>query len=138
PELWSQLLQAVRQRPSIEIRWGTRAQRLVQDSDGRVTGVRSTSARREDEFLAKKGVVLASGGYEFDQETKLQFLKAPMHFYGNPDNTGDGLRMAQMAGADLWHMNLAIGRGIGHFELEDGTHRNFAVYMAPGGYIITD
>ncbi len=42
-----------------------------------------------------------------------------MHFYGNPGNTGDGIRMAQAVGADLWHMNQMIGRAIGHFE-EDG------------------
>lgn len=27
------------------------------------------------------------------------------HRLGHPGNTGDGVRMAQAAGADLWHMN---------------------------------
>ena len=40
-----------------------------------------------------------------------------MEFYGNPGNTGDGVRMAQDVGADLWHMNQMVGRGIGSFPL---------------------
>jgi hypothetical protein len=48
-------------------------------------------------------VVLACGGCEFDPDRR-EFLKGwPVHFYGNPGNTGDGVRMAQQAGASLWH-----------------------------------
>jgi len=34
------------------------------------------------------------------------------HF--DPGNTGDGIRMAQAVGADLWHMNQMIGRASLH------------------------
>jgi succinate dehydrogenase/fumarate reductase flavoprotein subunit len=137
PELWMEMLRAVAGR-KVEVFWETPAERLLTDGAGAVTGVQSTKDGQKQHFYARKGVVLASGGYEFDDEIKLQFLKAPMHFYGNPGNTGDGVRLAQSVGASLWHMNLAIGRGIGHFNMPDGTHRNFTLYMAPGGYLITD
>jgi hypothetical protein len=54
---------------------------------------------------------LASGGFEFDEWTKLQSLKAyPSHFLGSPANTGDGIRMATALGAQLWHMNCCSAR----------------------------
>jgi succinate dehydrogenase/fumarate reductase flavoprotein subunit len=85
-----------------------------------------------------RGVVLTAGGYEFSDEMKINYLKAsPMYFYGNPGNTGDGIRMAQEAGADLWHMNQMVGRAIGHFEL-DGRELNFVIGIHPPGYVITD
>jgi succinate dehydrogenase/fumarate reductase flavoprotein subunit len=84
-------------------------------------------------------VVLACGGYEFDEDLKLNYLKAyPIHFYGSPSNTGDGVRLAQSVGADLWHMNQMIGRAIGHFTLEDGRPVNAIVRLDPTGYVITD
>jgi succinate dehydrogenase/fumarate reductase flavoprotein subunit len=55
--------------------------------------------------LAGKAVVLACGGFEADEELKRQFwpLK-PVLSAAVRANTGDGLRMAQGAGASLWHM----------------------------------
>jgi hypothetical protein len=69
-----------------------------------------------------------------------------MHFYGNPDNTGDGLRMAQDVGADLWHMGQIVGRAIGHFRKSDGSSIVFQLsvdptgleHFEPAGYVITD
>jgi len=59
---------------------------------------------------AKKGVVLCTGGFEFDEEMKANYLRPfPLKFSGWPYNTGDGIRMAQRAGADLWHMNTICG-----------------------------
>jgi succinate dehydrogenase/fumarate reductase flavoprotein subunit len=97
-------------------------------------------------FGARQGVVLTCGGYEYAEDMKRNYLKGePIHFYGNPGNTGDGVRMAQAVGADLWHMNQMIGRAIAHFELPDGSDLNGLVIigdlMAPGnppGYVLTD
>jgi hypothetical protein len=60
-----------------------------------------------------------------------------MYFYGSPMNTGDGVRVAQAVGADLWHMNSMIGRAIGHFDL-NGEDYNFFINIAPPGYVLTD
>ena len=41
------------------------------------------------------------------------YLKGyPIFASGNPGNRGDGIRMAQKVGADLWHMN-AVSYGLG-------------------------
>jgi succinate dehydrogenase/fumarate reductase flavoprotein subunit len=54
---------------------------------------------------APGGVVLACGGFEADEEMKRQYLPATPVLAGSfLGNTGDGIRMAQAAGADLWHM----------------------------------
>jgi succinate dehydrogenase/fumarate reductase flavoprotein subunit len=53
-------------------------------------------------------VVLTCGGYEFSQEMLAYFnipgLSEFIFPWGNPGNTGDGIRMALGVGADLWHM----------------------------------
>ena len=83
-------------------------------------------------------MVLACGGYEFDEDLKRGHLRTyPVHFYGNPGNTGDGVRMAAGAGASMWHMNQMIGRAIGHFDL-DGQPMNFIIGIDPPGYVICD
>jgi hypothetical protein len=71
----------------------------------------------------------------------------PMYFYGSPANTGDGVRMAQEVGADLWHMNQIVGRAIGYFRLDTGVSIGFQFSLdstkmgfssEPVGYAITD
>ena len=51
------------------------------------------------------------GGFEFNDELKNEYCKCyPMSgFYGWPFNTGDGIKMVQNVGAQLWHMNNIIG-----------------------------
>ena len=125
-------------RERIRVQYASPAARLIQDETGRVTGVRVAGDGPGREVRARRGVVLTCGGYEWDDEIKINSLKAsPIYFYGNPGNTGDGIRMAQAAGADLWHMNQMIGRAIGHF-CEDGRDYNFVIGIHPPGYLITD
>ena len=137
PRLFEGLAAAVARR-EIPIQWGTAASRLVQDADGRVTGLTATRNGQTVALGARCGVVLACGGYEFDEELKRNHLRTyPVHFYGNPNNTGDGVRMAAGAGASMWHMNQMIGRAIGHFDL-DGQPINFIIGIDPPGYVICD
>src|SRR3546814_13760133 len=64
----------------------------------------------------------------------LNHLKAyPIYFYGATSNTGDGIRMAQAVGADLWHMNQMIGRAVGHFTHPDGREMSFNISVNPPG-----
>jgi succinate dehydrogenase/fumarate reductase flavoprotein subunit len=134
--LFAALAEAAAARPEIDVRWSTPARRLVQDAGGAVTGVLAGDGV---EARARHGVILACGGYEFDDELRANYLKAwPIHFYGNPDNTGDGIRMALAVGADLWHMNQMVGRAIGHFERPEGGSLNVALRLDPPGYLILD
>jgi succinate dehydrogenase/fumarate reductase flavoprotein subunit len=137
-EYFAALAGCVARRPRIVVRWASPGRRLGRGTDGRVVGVDAEGPEGRFRVAARRGVVLTTGGYEFDERAKLDFLKAyPVHFYGNPGNTGDGVRMAQAVGADLWHMNQMVGRGIAHFELDERS-LNFNVGIDPPGYVITD
>ena len=86
---------------------GARANELVRDG-GRVTGVRFDSGAPLPASSARRGVVLATGGFEWDAELVRTFLRGPMTSPTTiPTNTGDGLRMALGAGAALGVMGEA-------------------------------
>ena len=86
----------------------SRAQELVTDDSGRVIGVKVTSKAGESLIQARKGVVLATGGFEWDAALAAAFLTGiPTHPNSPVTNTGDGLRMAMAQGADLANMNEA-------------------------------
>jgi succinate dehydrogenase/fumarate reductase flavoprotein subunit len=104
------LHERVRER-GVDVRWSTPARRLVRDGDT-VAGVIAEENGQEIRIRARRGIVLATGGFNGDEQTVKTFLPGyPMTFYGNPDNTGDGLKMAQALGADLWHMTV-LGGGL--------------------------
>jgi succinate dehydrogenase/fumarate reductase flavoprotein subunit len=85
----------------IEVRCGARARRLLQDRSGRVVGVEVEHER----IVARRGVVLACGGFEADPAMQAQYWPGgPALNAAFAGNTGDGVRMAQAVGADLWHM----------------------------------
>jgi 3-oxosteroid 1-dehydrogenase len=76
--------------------------------DGRVTGVRFDAPEGPHEVQARRGVVLATGGFEWNEDYKRAFLRGPLtHPVSPPTNTGDGLYMAMRAGAMLGNMREA-------------------------------
>lgn len=136
--LHDQLVEAVAAEPNITPFYAHRAERLIQE-DGRIVGLTCLAGDEKVTFRSKHGVVLACGGFEQDQEMILNHLKAyPIYFYGAPANTGDGIRMAQAVGAELWHMNQMIGRAVGHFTHPDGREISFNISVNPPGYAIVD
>jgi succinate dehydrogenase/fumarate reductase flavoprotein subunit len=87
-------------RRGIEVRCNMAAERLLVE-DGRVAGVWAGGKA----IHARGGVVLATGGFEGAADLQRQFWSMnPVLSASVRSNTGDGLRMAQAAGAQLWHM----------------------------------
>ncbi|WP_424309214.1 FAD-binding protein [Gordonia sp. (in: high G+C Gram-positive bacteria)] len=83
---------------------GNAAAELITEG-GAVTGVRFANG---DAVRTRRGVILATGGFERDPELTTAFLRGPMsHPAGVPSNTGDGLRMAMRVGAKLGVMREA-------------------------------
>jgi len=97
----------------IEILFDTPAAELVQDcATKEILGVRVSSEGKDRFIKARKGVVLCSGGFEFNEDMKKNYLRpSTIKFTGWIYNTGDGIKMAQAVGADLWHMNLMCSAG---------------------------
>ena len=84
-----------------------RAVELIQKG-GRITGVKFEGASEPFEVGVRGGVVLATGGFEWNTELVNDFLRGPMTSpVSVPTNTGDGLKMAMRAGASLGNMREA-------------------------------
>lgn len=86
---------------------GCRAVELVAH-DNRIVGVRLERDGQSFTVGARRGVVLANGGFEWDPTLVDAFLRGPMRGpVSPPNNTGDALRMAMAHGADLANMGEA-------------------------------
>ncbi|WP_137149688.1 FAD-dependent oxidoreductase [Mycolicibacterium sp. CR10] len=86
---------------------GARAVELIADPLG-ITGVRIQQGDSDFRVRARRGVVLATGGFEWDARLVEAYLRGPMRgAVSPPNNTGDGLRMAMAHGADLANMGEA-------------------------------
>ncbi|HOG45303.1 MAG TPA: FAD-binding protein [Anaerolineae bacterium] len=98
------LSNAVEKR-NIRVLWATPAEHLVVE-DGAVRGVIGIRDGQPVAVKATRGVVLACGGFEYNDFMKRNYLRPlPIEFTGHPGNTGDGINMALEIGAALWHMN---------------------------------
>ncbi len=104
----------------IPVSYGTQALELITDTTGRVVGVEvetdNGDGKKRTRIGASRGVVLACGGFEYNETMKLNYLRVhPTYFTGTPSATGDGIKMALAVGADLWHMNCVSGRLVAKF-----------------------
>ena len=108
---WKFLESAVKQR-RIDILYEAPARELIQDGVTRqILGVRAVHRGTPICIKARKAVVLTCGGFENNQEMIRNYLPGLPYCYtsGTPYNEGDGIRMGQSVGADLWHMNNYAG-----------------------------
>ena len=108
---WEFFESAVKRRP-IEILYESPACELIQHAgSGEILGVRAQRHGKPLNVKARKAVLLTCGGFENNQEMIRNYLPGLPYCYpsGSPHNEGDGIRMAQMVGADLWHMNNYAG-----------------------------
>ena len=108
---WKFFDAAVQSRP-IEILYESPGRELIQDGiTQEILGVRAEQRGKPLHVKARKAVVLTCGGFENNQEMIRNYLPGLPYCYtsGTPHNDGDGIKMAQRVGADLWHMNNFAG-----------------------------
>ena len=105
--LAGQLFKSVLDR-NIPVWVSTPARRLIV-TDGRVKGVVVQKGGRDFAIRARRGVVLATGGFPSDPKLREEFLPHPTGPWSMaPEgNTGDGLRLAQAAGAQARRENAS-------------------------------
>ena len=85
---------------------------LVQDPDtSEVFGLIVDRVGQKVAVRARGGVVMAVGGFENNLDMQRNYLGHDVYPFGTPYNTGDGIRMLQKAGADLWHMHNRVQSG---------------------------
>jgi tricarballylate dehydrogenase len=91
-------------KAGIDVRFETKAMRLLADDRGRVSGV-VVRTPQGTETIAAAAVVLASGGFEANPEMRTRYLGPNWELArvrGTPYNTGDGIKMALDVGALPW------------------------------------
>ncbi|MYE91345.1 FAD-dependent oxidoreductase [Candidatus Poribacteria bacterium] len=91
----------IAERLGISVYYDTSAVELLQDSQGKVTGVRAKTSQGYCNFHAG-AVVLACGSFESSPEMRARHLGPEweaVKLRGVPYNTGDGLTMAMECGA---------------------------------------
>ncbi|GAA3383449.1 FAD-dependent oxidoreductase [Cryptosporangium minutisporangium] len=88
------------------VRYDTRVERLIVD-DGVVVGVEAVTAGQPVRLRARRGVVLASGGFGADTAMLEQHSPrlAGNWLVGTDGDDGRGIRMAQAVGAAVRHMD---------------------------------
>jgi 3-oxosteroid 1-dehydrogenase len=90
--------------------WLDTALASLEVTDGRVTGVRATRDGEPVLIRARRGVLIAAGGFERDPEMRHQYQRSPIGTEwttGAPGNTGDGIRAGLSLGADIGLMDDA-------------------------------
>ncbi|MCJ7496112.1 MAG: FAD-dependent oxidoreductase [Deltaproteobacteria bacterium] len=133
--LWKFLAGLVAKR-GIQVLAKTQAKELIPNVQGEVIGVTAEKERKTIHIKARKAVILTCGGYENDPRMKWDYMPVkPLMFLGTPGNTGDGIRMVQKIGGDLWHMSrlsCLIGFKAPEFEAA------FWVSFLSEGFIFVD
>jgi succinate dehydrogenase/fumarate reductase flavoprotein subunit len=96
----------------------------------RVTGINTVVDGRAEKLLARRGVVLASGGFSANAKLRQDYMPYPDQHVSimSDDNTGDGMNLALAAGGSLDGQNLYNGvwAVVSTMTREDGYRARYA------------
>ena len=112
--LWQTLRGLVIDRADkIDVWFESPASHLIQDPVTKtILGVQVERDGKTLNIRATNGVIMCCGGFENNEEMVANYLGlTDFGVIGGLYNTGDGVRMAQEVGADLWHMEAYEGIG---------------------------
>lgn len=81
---------------------------LLSDGSRRVVGVAFEQNGKPFEYRARRAVIIATGGFEWDDEWRHRHFPGPFDRIGSPrSNSGDGQRLAASVGAMLDRLDQA-------------------------------
>ena len=94
----------------VKMKYSAPVTALIAGRRGRIIGVEADASGRPVRIKAKGGVILASGGFGSNKEMLRKYTKWNNRFkyMGCPSNTGDGIMMAEAAGATLESMDILM------------------------------
>jgi succinate dehydrogenase/fumarate reductase flavoprotein subunit len=91
----------------VQVLLNTRVVELLEEG-GRIVGVHATQPEGELRVKAHKGVVLACGGFDWNEELKAKYLPGPIAGPQSPPvNLGDNITLAEAVGAQLAYLDEA-------------------------------
>jgi succinate dehydrogenase/fumarate reductase flavoprotein subunit len=126
--LWQTIRnEVIKRADKIDIWLNSKAEHLIQNSkNGEICGVIISRNHKQYYIHAKQGVVLATGGFENNEEMQQDYLHInKLTPLGTLYNNGDGVKMAAEVGAKMWHMGNYESLGIvpGYVIAEDANER---------------
>ena len=139
-EMWTSafyrtLQEAVEARKdSIEVWYESPGVGLIQDPETKIIhGVKVDNNGKLLNIRAKNGVVLCTGGFENNMQMIQDYLQLPYAYSKAARyNTGDGIKMAMEAGANLWHMSNIAGPDLNVLNPETNTAFTYAIQGKEG------
>lgn len=100
---------AAAQKRGIPVITNMKAEELVRDASGCVTGIKATMDGQTYTFEARRGVVIATGGFAANVDMRAKsnpFYGAGFKTTNMPGAMGEGIEMAQRIGAQAVNMDL--------------------------------
>lgn len=99
-------------KQGVEIMLETRGTKLLKDDSGAICGVEALQSSGDTITFHSKAVILATGGYDRNEEVKQQYSPTYANSRTNvgAGNTGDGLIMAREIGANIIGNDSAIAQ----------------------------
>ncbi|MFN2099206.1 FAD-dependent oxidoreductase [Altererythrobacter sp. MF3-039] len=86
---------------------GVETKSLVREGR-KITGIDGEKDGEPFSLRARNGVIVATGGFEWDEEMRQAFLRGPMDAPASPPTArGEGLKLAMQAGAKIGNMTQA-------------------------------
>ena len=113
----------------------TEVTRVIQ-SDGRVVGVEIKAGDRTERVRARKGVIFATGGYAQSAELIHKHQKAIYGACAVPEATGDFIRIAGAAGAQMGDLSTAWRSQVVLDEALDDPRLPICAFVLPGDSMI--
>jgi succinate dehydrogenase/fumarate reductase flavoprotein subunit len=124
----------------VEIRTSSPAARLITDDTAAVTGVLAGPPGQEKRIGARRGVVLACGGFEWNKDMVKTYIGYDVQPMTPWMNTGDGHLMAMEAGAKMGNMTSFFSFGVIYEPFEKGRDGNplpqMLMGLGPGSIIV--
>ncbi len=94
-------------REGVDLYLNTKAEALLQDDSGAIIGVTAAHERQTIQFEARRGVILATGGFGYNVEMRMHYdqsLTGDLLCSNAPGTLGEGIVMAEAVGASLMNM----------------------------------
>jgi succinate dehydrogenase/fumarate reductase flavoprotein subunit/uncharacterized protein with FMN-binding domain len=131
-KFWSLLKKNVAEhKDNIDVWFEAPGTELIQDPESKIVlGIKVEKDGKTLNVRAQNGVVLATGGFENNETMVENYTQMPECFSkGAHYNTGDGIKMAMKAGADLWHMSTLSGPDLNFKDPNSETTFGYALQL---------
>ncbi len=107
---WQAFRNYIDSHDSITLMMGTAGEELILDKQGAVIGIYAVQEGKRLAIKANKGVILGTGGFDFNEKMRKQYLPTPIfRSVACRNNTGDSQRMGAKIGAQLALMDRVMG-----------------------------